>query len=262
MKQLKRNVISLSLASSAVALAGLAGCVDTVTSETRTIAPEPQSTVTYAGAATQPVREFDQTTAVYQNGDIASSSTANRYTVSDKVNTLAIPAAETVVFLTNTVTAPVTAYQQRDGIVSTGPQIPPTHTAMPPLPASQAQMREALPVAPSTQPTEMQIVTGDPAAPAVVTTTAGLTPAAELSTTAFAIVGHVQFPGRYEAQENLTLAQALVAAGLVEQDGNKVSVKIERAGEEPSSATLAEILSGQTANPVLVAGDVVTVTVK
>ena len=125
---------------------------------------------------------------------------------------------------------------------------------------SEAQIQQMVPTAPSTQPTEMTITTPD-AAPTVITTPAGLIPAAELSTSAFAIVGHVQFPGRYESQESLTLAQAIVAAGLVETDGAKVKVKIERQGEEPSTALLSEILSGETVNPTLLPGDVVTVTV-
>lgn len=251
------------LLSASLCVAGLllAGCTAMTTTEQRALAPEPELTTAFTEPATQPVRDYDQSAALYQSGDIASGTTGARYRTKDTIHPALVPVAETGVFIANVVTSPVTAYEQREGIVSTGPQFPPTHTAMPPLPASQAQVQEMLPSAPSTQPTEVTITRPD-ADPTVVTTSAGLIPAAELSTSAFAVVGHIQFPGRYEARENLTLAQAIVAAGLVEKDGSKVTVKIERPGEEPSTALLSEILSGQTANPTLIPGDVVTVTVQ
>jgi hypothetical protein len=258
------NIQTLLRSAAVAGLLGstiLVGCAEVVTSEQRQLAPEPQTNVVFENAATQPVRDYDQTTSQYANGDTVTDTTGTRYGLSTNVHPLLVPVAETGVFLANVVMSPVTAYQQRGGVLSSGPQFPPTHTAMPPLPASEAQIQQMQPNTPSTQPAEMTITT-DGDAPRVVTTTAGLTPAAELSTTAFAIVGHVQFPGRYEVQENLSLAQAIVAAGLVEQDGTKVIVKIERLGEEPSSATLSEILGGQTANPQLLPGDAITISVK
>ena len=245
-------------AATLVLLAG--GCTEVATSEQRLLAAEPVTNVTF-GSMTQPVRDYDRTAANYQNGDIASNSTAFRYKSSDRVHPVLVPAAEVGVFVANMVTGPVTAYEQRDGIVSTGPQLASTHTAMPPLPDSPAQFEHVVLTEPSTQPSEKEI-TLSAGEPLIVSTSAGLTPAAELSTSAFAIVGHVQFPGRYESQKSLTLTQAILAAGLIEADGNKVLVKIERTGEEPSSALLSEILAGETANPELAPGDVVTVTVK
>ncbi len=242
-------------------MAMVSGCIGYTTSEQRALAPEPQTNVTFEAPATQPVRDYDQTAALYQNGDIGSDTTAFRYKSADNVHVLLIPIVESGIYIGNLVTSPYTAFEQREGIVSTGPQFAPTYTGVPPLPASQAQIQAMLPTHPSTQPSEMSIGTSANGEPVVVTTAAGLVPAADLSTTAFAVVGHVQFPGRYEVQDSLTLAQAIVAAGLVEKDGSKVTVKIERSGEEPSSALLSDILAGQTANPVLVAGDVVTITV-
>lgn len=251
---------SIRIASLLACAAVIVGCQSWSPTETWTTAPEPEINVAYEGeAATQPVREYDQTVSLYQSGDIPTDSTAFRYRSKDGVHPALVPIVEPAVFIGNLVTSPVTAWQERDGIVSTGPQFAPTYTAMPPLPASQAQVQEMQPTAPSTQPVEATITTTDETH--VVTTSTGLTPAAELSTTAFAIVGHVQWPGRYESADGLTLAQALVAAGLVEKNGEKVSVKIERAGEEPSSALLSDVLTGNTANPVLQAGDVITVTV-
>lgn len=250
---------SIRIATLLASAALVVGCQSWSPTETWTTAPEPEINVAYEGeAATQPVREYDQTVSFYQNGDIPTDSTAFRYKSKD-VHPALVPIVEPAVFIGNVVTSPVTAWQERDGIVSTGPQFAPTHTAMPPLPASQAQVQEMLPVGPGAGPAEATITTTDETH--VVTASNGLTPAAELSTTAFAIVGHVQWPGRYESADGLTLAQALVAAGLVEKQGEKVSVKIERAGEESSSALLSDILSGNTANPVLQAGDVITVTV-
>lgn len=283
---LRRSVILAGVAGSTLVV----GCAQFVTTEQRELAPEPELTLQFEGAATQPVRDFDRTTGVYANGDIVTGSTGARYTTRDDTNVYLLPFAETGVFLANVVTSPVTFYQQRDGVLSTGPQFPPTHTAMPVLPPSLAQQQqnqqnpnpEPRPMNPEAQPSDVQQPTpeGQPAqveplppqgsAPSVATPenivppqlpAVTLTPAAELSTNAFAVVGSVASPGRYEAQENLTLAQAVLAAGVAGEDQSKVIVKIERAGEEPSSATLAEIVSGQTANPTIVAGDVLTVTV-
>lgn len=276
---LLRQAAAMALASCALVV----GCTQVVTTEQRELAPEPELTLTFENAATQPVRDFDRSTALYANGDIVTDSTGARYRTREDTNVYLLPVVETGVFLANVATAPVTIYQQRQGVLSSGPQLPATHTAMPVLPPRRDQ--PPADVQPDTTPTiepgeplpppgmEPSVSTPLPAdttdtttapaadiapvAPAAVT----LTPAAELSTNAFAIVGGVTAPGRYEAQEGLTLAEAVLAAGVGEADRSSVSVSIERTGEVPSSATLAEILSGQTANPTLLAGDVITVSV-
>lgn len=248
----------LMIGVSIPAIATLIGCADVSLSSQASLAPEPPTSVSVS--ATQPVRDFDRTTAQYQNGDTLSDSATFRYQTSDTLHTALVPAAEVGVFVANVVSSPVTAYNQREGVQSAGFQFAPTHTAMPVLPPSQSQLAAAIPTAPSTQPSSM-VISAPAAEPTIVATPAGLQPAAELSTTAFAVVGHVQFPGRYEAQPELRLSQAIVGAGLVQVDGRKVSVKIERAGEVPSSARLDEILSGNAADPTLLPGDILTVTV-
>ena len=86
-------------------------------------------------------RQWEPVTAYYENGDTVSQSTGLRYTTDRSLPPYTYAATEPGIFLLNMVTLPWTYYEEWNGVKSGGVKLPPSYTAVPPLP-------------PSTQPTE------------------------------------------------------------------------------------------------------------
>jgi hypothetical protein len=127
-------------------LAGLlGGCVESSTSTAGAISTEPL----IIDPAMQ-ARTWEPTVAYYANGDTPSWSTGFAYAPRTDLEPYQYYFADTGTYLLNVVTSPYTFYKQRGGIVSTGVQLPPTYTAMPPLPPSYVEAVES----PTTQPVE------------------------------------------------------------------------------------------------------------
>ena len=116
------------------ALIGLAGCQH----QTYTTRGEVTSEPLTVDAAMQQ-RQWEPTTAYYENGDTRSWTTGFAYSPRT-VPPYAYAATDTGTFLLNVVTLPYTVFDQRAGVQSGGVKLEPSYTANPPLP-------------PSTQPT-------------------------------------------------------------------------------------------------------------
>ncbi len=125
-------------------LALLSGCVNSSTTSTGQINMEP---LTIDPAMQQ--RQWEPQTATYANGDTVTWSTGFAYDADPEQEDWKYYFADTGTYFVNLVTSPYTAYKQRDGVASTGVQIPPTYTAVPPLPPSDAEVE----MAPTTMPT-------------------------------------------------------------------------------------------------------------
>ncbi len=130
-------------------LAGLAllgGCVQSSTTSAGQINMEP---LTIDPAMQN--RQWEPATAYYANGDTVTWSTGFGYEPDPAQPNWQYYFSDTGTYFVNLVTMPYTFYQQRDGVASTGVQIPPTYTAVPPLPPSPEV--ETVESAPTTQPT-------------------------------------------------------------------------------------------------------------
>ncbi len=129
-------------------LALIGGCVDATTTSTGEINTEP---LTIDPAMQQ--RTWEPTVAYYQNGDVKTQSTGFAYSSNAPYSQYDYYVTDTGTYLVNLITSPWTFYQQRDGVVNTGTQLPPTYTAVPPLPPSFEAPMTLDVTAPSTQPT-------------------------------------------------------------------------------------------------------------
>lgn len=110
-----------------------AGCVETSTSSVGLVNTEPL----VVDQAMQ-LRNWEPSYAYYANGDTPSWSLGFAYTPRSDLQPYQYYFADTGTYLLNLVTMPYTFYQQRGGLVSTGVQLPPTYTAVPPLPPPSA----------------------------------------------------------------------------------------------------------------------------
>jgi hypothetical protein len=84
------------------------------------------------------LRDWQPSVAYYANGDTVSGSTGFAYEPDPQLDSWQYYFADVGTYFVNLVTAPVTLYEQRDGVGSTGVSLPPTYTAVPPLPPSDA----------------------------------------------------------------------------------------------------------------------------
>jgi hypothetical protein len=134
----------LTLSASTILASLLSGCVETSTTTAGAINTDPLI-IDPAMLA----RNWEPTVAYYANGDTESWSTGYAYTPRQDLEPYQYYFADTGTYFVNLVTSPYTFYKQRDGSVSTGVQLPPTYTAMPPVPPSYAEAVES----PTTQPT-------------------------------------------------------------------------------------------------------------
>jgi hypothetical protein len=89
-------------------------------------------TLNVDGAVQQ--REWEPSVAYYANGDVASPSTGFKYAPRSDQPDYTYAYADLGTFFANLVTMPYTLYKERNGVVSTGEQLPQTYTANPPLP--------------------------------------------------------------------------------------------------------------------------------
>lgn len=105
------------------------GCVETSTSSVGLVNTEP---LVVDQAMQQ--RNWEPSYAYYANGDTPSWSVGFGYSPRSDLQPYQYYFADTGTYLLNLVTMPYTFYQQRGGLVSTGVQLPPTYTAVPPLP--------------------------------------------------------------------------------------------------------------------------------
>lgn len=133
----------LTLTASTLLAGMLGGCVESSTTTAGSINTEPL----VIDPAMQ-ARNWEPTIAYYANGDTSGWSTGFAYEPRADLEPYQYYFADTGTYLLNLVTSPYTFYKQRDGTVSTGVQLPPTYTAMPPLPPSYV---DAV-VEPTTQP--------------------------------------------------------------------------------------------------------------
>ncbi len=125
-------------------LAMLGGCVKTSTTSTGMINSEPLT----IDPAMQ-LRDWQPSVAYYANGDTMSGSTGFAYEPDPKLDSWQYYFADPGTYFVNLVTSPYTLYEQRDGVGSTGVSLPPTYTAVPPLPPSYAK---TVTTAPTTAP--------------------------------------------------------------------------------------------------------------
>ena len=265
-----RTLQLLSLAASTIA-AAFVGCTSNETSTDATLAPEPGENLVFADT-TQPTRDYSQTVATIANGDTAAAGTTGfRYRSADNIRYGLTPVVEPGVFAANVVTMPYTLIAERnEEHVSSGLQVPPTHTAMPPLPDAPVA-----PEAPPTPPVETGTVTSAELAPSDMAMSPATTmpaaveqaqdrpneillPAGAENSPTFVIAGQVLRPGTYAAKD-LKLSQIVVAAGPSTEDPTKVGVQIDRPGEETAKTTLDQLLSGAVEDIAVKTGDVITV---
>lgn len=230
----------------------VAGCQTNETSLNAILAPEPPDVAVFADT-TQPVRDYPRSVSYIQNGDTVAESTGARWRSADNVNVLAAPAVETGVFIGNLVTMPYTLIQQRGTIISTGLQFPPTYTAMPPLPPEQPAAQEKARAEPT-----MDVATTEPATQPVAAEVLERT-TTQPGVPAFTITGQVLRPGTYDAGDNVKLSDVVAAAGPSTEDPKKVSIHIERRGEQPATTTLDQLQSGAVDDIVVKPGDVITI---
>ncbi|MBC7783717.1 MAG: hypothetical protein H7144_07740 [Burkholderiales bacterium] len=127
-----------------LALAG--GCAEKPGATNGTINTEP---LTIDPAMQQ--RTWEPVTANFQNGDIRTISTGFRYTSDPSWTERNAYYSDSGTFLLNLVTMPYTLYQERDGVTSAGVQLPPTYTAVPPLPGAPEPVSTPMP-APMSDP--------------------------------------------------------------------------------------------------------------
>ncbi|HEY0009246.1 MAG TPA: hypothetical protein VGB55_11020 [Tepidisphaeraceae bacterium] len=102
------------------------------------------------------IRDWEPSTAYYANGDVYSWSTGFGYR-SQADSGWKYLFADPGTYVVNLVTMPWTFYQERNGVVSQGDTIPPSHTAVPPVPPTEETLppaEEAMPPSPATQPGE------------------------------------------------------------------------------------------------------------
>lgn len=125
-----------------LALSALTGCTRQTYGNNAPVNEEP---LTVDLAMQQ--REWDKSTAYYQNGDVHSWSTGFAYRPKGDAR-WQYYFADPGTYFVNLVTLPWTLYEERDGVTSEGDRIAPTYTAVPPLPPSD----ESLPASPTTQP--------------------------------------------------------------------------------------------------------------
>jgi hypothetical protein len=267
-----RTLQLLSLAASTV----FVGCAANETSMNAVLAPEPGPNLVFADT-TQPTRDYPQSVSYIQNGDTAGEgSTGFRYRSADNIRYGLTPLAEPVVFAANVVTSPYTLIADRnDPNVSSGLQFPPTYTAMPPLPPENAPVAAEAPAAPPVEAgtaTSIETAPSDPALSPATTTPAAvehaenvpgdiLKPAGgEPNAPSFIVAGQVIRPGTYSAKD-LKLSQIVVAAGPSTEDATKVSVQIDRPGEESAKTTLDDLLTGKVEDISVKANDVITISV-
>ena len=117
------------LAVAALGTVVLAGC-------------SPQLYTTQGPVSTDPIvvdqamqqRQWDPVTARYENGQTFSPTTGFGYSSNGYNTPYAYAATDTGTFVVNVITMPYTIYQQWDGVLSGGVQLPPSYTANPPLP--------------------------------------------------------------------------------------------------------------------------------
>lgn len=255
------RILTLTAAAGlTLTLAGL-GCQRLQTTSEATLAPEPTDTPVFAGT-TQPVRDWDRSAALIQNGDTVARTPGTRWRTKDNLPPYAVAPAEVGVFVGNVVTMPYTMYEQRGEQISSGLQFPPTHTAMPPMPPSpQVQPQPGLEL-PVPAPT---VVTDPIVTPGTVADVTPTTPAEVLASTtqpsvpSFTITGQVLRPGTFEAGAGPKLSQVVAAAGPASEDPAKIRVTIARQGEEPATTTLADLLQGTAQDIAVQAGDQITV---
>ncbi|HEX8324441.1 MAG TPA: hypothetical protein VF595_11070 [Tepidisphaeraceae bacterium] len=86
-------------------------------------------------------RQWEPVTAYYETGDTRHSTTGFGYAPRRDLPPPAFALADTGTFFVNLVTMPYTLYEQWNGVDSGGVKLPPSYTAVPPMP-------------PSTQPAE------------------------------------------------------------------------------------------------------------
>jgi len=84
------------------------------------------------------LRDWDKSYANYENGSTKSWSTGFAYASRGDLPYGLNYVADTGSFFGNVLTLPITAYQQRNGVVSSGVNIPETYTAVPPVPPRYA----------------------------------------------------------------------------------------------------------------------------
>ncbi|MGN6506681.1 MAG: hypothetical protein ACTHM6_14070 [Tepidisphaeraceae bacterium] len=116
-----------------IGLAMLAGC-------------SPQQYGTRGPVNTEPMtvdqamqqRDWDVTHAYYANGSTRNWSTGFRYEPTPGMDEANYYYADLGTFLVNVVTLPFTYIDQSDGVISNGVVVPPSYTAVPPLPPSDA----------------------------------------------------------------------------------------------------------------------------
>lgn len=135
----------LTLVSSTLLAGLLGGCVESGTSTAGAINTDPL----IIDPAMQ-ARTWEPSIAYYANGDTPAWSTGFAYEPRADLEPYQYYFADVGTYLLNFVTSPYTFYNQREGVVSTGVQLPPTYTAMPPVPPSYLDTT----VAPATQPVE------------------------------------------------------------------------------------------------------------
>ena len=92
-------------------------------------------------------RDWDVTHAYYQNGSTLNWSTGFAYVPKPDMPNTAYSVADTGTFLINVLTSPYTFFTQSGGVVSGGVAVPPSYTAVPPLPPTNVPL-------PTTQPAE------------------------------------------------------------------------------------------------------------
>ena len=84
------------------------------------------------------IRDWDKSYANYENGSTKGWSTGFAYVSQGDLPYGLNYVADTGTFFGNVLTLPITAYQQRNGVVSSGVNVPETYTAVPPVPARYA----------------------------------------------------------------------------------------------------------------------------
>jgi hypothetical protein len=242
-----RRLSSLIVGSSLLSLA--AGCASKSYSTSTTLAPEPD-----VGTG-KSVRDFEPTVANYANGDTITTGGGFSYQTDTGAPSREYIGRDLGVYAANVVVLPYSLIVDRDEThVSQGLVLPPTYTAVPARPygTEPAQPRPyADAVAPS------PVVTPAPTtAPTTEVATAVQPTPVPIGT--FTILGHVSDPGQYDLKlENVTLTQALVAAGLVQKDPAKVTITLTSSDGTSRTFKLESITTDT--DPTLKPGDAVVV---